>query len=81
MAKTNAERQAEYRKRCKTRREGYSATLHTQLTYSEKRSLEALASHYGVTQREMLERLIKECYLVTTRDMTEEEVEKFDSLL
>lgn len=81
MAKSNAERQAEYRKRCRERSEGYTATLHTQLNYSEKRSLEALAKYYGLTQREMLERLIKDCYLVTTKGLTEEEIDRFDSLL
>lgn len=75
--KTNAQRQAEYRRRCRTRREGYSATLHTQLEYGAKYELELLAHYHGLTQRQLLEQLIHNHYNLVTKDLPEEQFDLF----
>ena len=58
MAKSNAERQAEYRAR--RRAEGESQLLSTAVSFRTKNSLVRLAACHGVTQREMLERIVEE---------------------
>ena len=57
MAKSNAERQAEYRIRHLKNDEGKGELLNMVIDLHAKRALERLAKCYGVTQRQMLERL------------------------
>ena len=56
MAKSNSERQREYRQRqkddCKTER------LNIVVDLNAKRAIERMATCYGVTQREVLERIV-----------------------
>lgn len=75
--KTNAQRQAEYRRRCRTRKEGYSSVLHTQLDYGAKYELERLAHYHGLTQRQLLEQLIHNHYNRVTKDLPEEQFDLF----
>ena len=75
--KTSAVRQAEYRKRCKTRAEGYTATLHTQLDFGVKCSLADLAHYYGITQRKLLEELIKERHTGVVNSLDDEQFALF----
>ena len=56
MAKTAAERQADYRAR-RNDNEG-DRRLNTWISTKADLSLDRLLKHYGVTKREMLERLI-----------------------
>lgn len=56
-AKTNAERQAEYR--AKHRYGTEKAVLHTYLNMEESVMLDLITAHYGVTKKKMLEMLIK----------------------
>ncbi|CAI2154331.1 Uncharacterised protein [Serratia fonticola] len=58
MAKTNAQRQAEYRAR--RRRDGVSTHLNIEVSLIAHFALERLAHHHGLTQRQMLERLLIE---------------------
>lgn len=59
MAKSTAERQADYRARRVTAGEGSGERrLNTWVSTAAHLALERLARRYGVTQREMLERLI-----------------------
>ena len=55
MAKSNAERQAAYRKNANQRNE---YRLNTFITGEAKAAMEAIARHYAVTQVEILERLL-----------------------
>ena len=58
-AKTNAERQAEYRKRARCGSDGLSEhRLNTMLAGRAFFALDRLAAHYGVTKKQMLERLL-----------------------
>lgn len=59
MGKSGAERQAAYRERQLKSEEGTGARLDMVIEVSGKYALERLAVRYRVTQREMLERLIK----------------------
>lgn len=70
--KTNAERQAAYRQ--KHLLEGTDERLNMVLSVSAKRQLERLSKHYGVTQRQMLERLLSQADrdLVVTLTPSEE---------
>jgi len=56
--KSNAQRQRAYRERHLKDAGGKGERLNTVLNLSAKRSLERLASCYGVTQRAILERVI-----------------------
>lgn len=56
MAKTNVQRQAEYRAR--RRRDGVSTRLNIEVSLVAHFALERLAHHHGLTQRQMLEQLI-----------------------
>lgn len=56
MAKTTAQRQAEYRAR--RRDEGVSSRLNIEVSLVAHFALERLAHHHGLTQRQMLEQLI-----------------------
>lgn len=58
MAKTAAERQAEFRKNRATARENGERRINTWVTTGAALALVRLSKRYGVTQREMLERLI-----------------------
>jgi hypothetical protein len=58
MAKTNAQRQAEYRAR--RRRDGVNTRLNIEVSLVAHFALERLAHHHGLTQRQMLERLLIE---------------------
>ena len=60
LAKSNAERQKAYRERHFHDLEGQGERLNTVIDLSAKRSLERLASCYGVTQRAALETIIDE---------------------
>jgi hypothetical protein len=60
MAKSNAERQRAYRERHLKDAEGEGERINTVVSMSAKRSLERLASCYGVTQRAMLEQILAE---------------------
>lgn len=56
--KTTKERQAEYREKRPTSGENGERRLNTWVTTRASLALGRLANHYGVTKREMLERLI-----------------------
>lgn len=58
MAKSNAERQAAYRAR--RREDGDCQLLSTAVSFRTKNALIRLAACYGITQREMLERVVEE---------------------
>ncbi len=58
MAKNNAERQAEYRAR--RREDGTREQLSMFVSFRTKNTLVRLAACHGVTQREMLERIVME---------------------
>jgi len=60
MATTSAERQAAYRTRHLKSIEGKGERLNTVIDMHTKKSLERLASCYGVTQKAILEKLIGE---------------------
>ena len=60
LAKSNAERQRAYRERHLSDLEGQGERLNAIIKLSTKRSLERLASCYGVTQRAVLEKIIAE---------------------
>lgn len=58
MALTAAERQAAYRKRRLTAGDNGDRRLNTWLTTGASLALARLARRYGVTQRDMIERLV-----------------------
>ncbi|MHB1301809.1 MAG: hypothetical protein ACYCY8_13225 [Burkholderiales bacterium] len=58
MAKSNAKRQADYRARHLHDVDGKGERLNMVIDLTTKRALERLAKCYGVTQRQMLERLV-----------------------
>jgi len=60
MAKSNAQRQAEYRRRHLKADSPTCERLNLLVTVQAKRQLERLAFHYGFTQRTMLERILAE---------------------
>lgn len=60
MAKSNAERQAEYRKNRTTAGENGERRINTWVQTGAYLALARLSKRYGVTQRELLERLILE---------------------
>jgi hypothetical protein len=60
MAKTSAERQKAYRKRSPDAGENGHRRINTWVTSGAALALNRLALRYGVTKREMLERLILE---------------------
>jgi hypothetical protein len=60
LAKSNAERQRAYRERHLNDLEGQGERLNAIIKLSTKRSLERLASCYGVTQRAALEKIVGE---------------------
>lgn len=60
MAKTAAERQAAYRKGRAEAGENGERRLNTWVSTSSFLALDRLAKRYGVTKREMIERLVLE---------------------
>ncbi len=58
MAKSAAERQREYRARRPFAGENGERQINTWVSTGAALALKRLARHYGITQREMLERLI-----------------------
>lgn len=58
MALTTAERQAAYRDRRSTAGDNGDRRLNTWLTTGASLALARLAKRYGVTQREMIERMV-----------------------
>ena len=58
MAKTNAERQADYRKKHLVLENGTKERLNMLVSGSTKAKLERIAFHYGVTKIEVIERLL-----------------------
>ena len=60
MAKSNAQRQADYRERHLKDIDGTGERLNLIVDLHAKRALERLAACYAVTQRALLERLIRE---------------------
>ena len=60
MAKTTAERQASYRNNRSRIGESGEKRINTWVSTGVHMALTRLAKHYGVTKREMLERLITE---------------------
>ena len=59
-AKTNAQRQADYRS--KVRKDDSVSILNTTIDVSSKQELELLAGYFDVTQKQLIEQLIKERY-------------------
>ena len=59
MAQTNAQRQAAYRARHLKDESGTDERISLLVDLHAKRALERLATRYAVTQRAMLERLVK----------------------
>ncbi len=60
MSKSNAERQAEYRRRHLHDPEGERERINALVSIQAKRQLERLASYYGVIKRETLQRALAE---------------------
>ena len=60
MATSNAERQAAYRAKHLKSVDGQGERLNLVVGISAKRALERLASCYGVTQRAMIEKLLRD---------------------
>jgi NAD(P)H-flavin reductase len=57
MALTNAEKQRNYRKK---RCENFDCRIQSVVSLHIKKALERLSRHHGITQQEMLKRLIDE---------------------
>ena len=74
QTKSNAEIQAGYRKR---RQGANDARLNTWITLDAKVELKALARHYGVTDRAILEKLITEKADQITSPMSEKEIDRY----
>ena len=60
MSKSNAERQAEYRRRPLHDPEGERERINLLVSLQAKRQLERFASYYGVTKGKALERALTE---------------------
>lgn len=73
MAKTPAERQAAYRQKHLQDIEGNKSRLNLVIGHSAKLALTRLAKRYGVTQTELLERLILEEQTRALENMSAEE--------
>lgn len=58
MAKTNAERQAAYRERHLKHEDGTKGRLNMLVSVQARAKLERIASCYGVTKGEVIERLL-----------------------
>ena len=75
MSKTAAERQADYRKKRATAGDNGDRRINTWVTTGAALALGRLSMRYGVTQRDMLERLIlaADQQIVNALDPTSEE--------
>lgn len=73
--KNNAKRQAEYRKR--HIKEGSDQRLNVILGLDTKRALERMAKHYGVTNKNVLERLLLEAQSRLIEDMEDEQQTRY----
>ena len=73
MAKTPAQRQADYRRRHLEDIEGNKARLNLLIDHRAKLALARLAKRYGVTQTECLERVILEAQQREVEWMSAEE--------
>ena len=60
MTTTHAERQRAYRQRHRKAVEGARSRINNSVASRAKLALERLAQHYGVTQAQLLERLVRE---------------------
>lgn len=58
LSRSNAQRQAAYRQRHLQDVDGQGARVNMVVTVQAKAQLERLARHYGVTQRELLARVL-----------------------
>ncbi len=81
MALSNAQRQARYRKNTRERADGYTARLNTEVAFAAKSALKCLSLWHGVSQREMLERLIDEADKKLGQSLSEEEYERYSDLI
>lgn len=77
MAKTNAERQKEYRAGRARAGENGELRINTFVTTSAALTLKRLAKHYAVTQRAMLERLIEDAHNATTVAMDDAQFQQY----
>lgn len=73
MAKSNAERQAAYRARHLKDENGMGERISVLLDIHAKRALERLAKRYAVTQRAMLEKLLKDAERAMLDTLTHDE--------
>ncbi len=73
--KDNAKRQAEYRKR--HIKEGSDKRLNVILGLDAKLALERMAKHYGVTNKNVLERLLLEAQSRLLEDMEDEQQTRY----
>lgn len=87
MAKTNAERQKEYRKSRGVAGDNGERRINMFVSTSAALSLKRLATHHGLTQRAMLEKLIADADKIATTDMSDDafneylENDEFDNSL
>lgn len=79
MAKTTKERQAEYRKKRPESGENGERRINTWVTTNAALALGRLANSYGVTKREILERLIIEAdqQIINSLDPNSKEWDKY----
>jgi hypothetical protein len=70
-AKTNAQRQREYRERNRSQTARVDVRLEWEVVYN----LDVLAVTYGLTQKAMLEKLINEAHQLWRDTVTDEEIE------
>lgn len=73
--KDNAKRQAEYRKR--HIKEGSDQRLNVILGLDAKLALERMAKHYGVTNKNVLERLLLDAQSRLIEDMEDEQQTRY----
>ena len=74
MTRTNAQRQAKY-KRNKYKRD--EIRLDMMIDYSAKARLERLAKHYGMTQKEYLEYLLEKADKQVMKRLSDDEAEAY----
>ncbi len=79
MGKSNAERQAEYRARRPYEGPGGNGErrLNTWVSTGASLALERMSRRYGVTQKEMLEKLIMAEAMKIEAGMSEEEIDAY----
>lgn len=77
MPKSNAERQRAYRANRPFAGENGERRLSTWLTTAASLALARLANHYGVTQRQVLERLLLEADQSISDKMSDEVAERY----